>query len=351
MQQSGFLFKISPTDYITGASPIKWEPLNLEGDWRKYLPLEEKQYNFNFDSMSCTTFSALNVLETLVNFLMYNDKLTVAQLEFLNKNGYIENGKANFSDRFTAIMSGTKPEGNYFQNVMDSVRRDGLLPEKDFPFSGNSWAEYHDKTKITEEMKQKALKIKDILDFAYEWVELDPGSSCIYEALTQSPVQVAVTKENPGHAIMLPKIDFEFETYSPYLRPRSRTLAYAMKIQAKPKAPILPPTAKYKYFKESEVLGLKPELVKMLDKAREYAGIPFVINSGYRTLEHNEDVGGVGASSHILGEAVDLRARNSNEHFLITRGLILAGFTRISRKYPSHIHCDISKDKVQNVLF
>ena len=351
MQQSGFLFKISPTDYITGASPIKWEPLNEAGDWRKYLPLEEKQFNFKFDTMSCTTFSALNVLETLVNFLMWNDKLTVAQLESLNKLGYIENGKANFSDRFTAIMSGTTPQGNYFQNVLDSVRRDGLLPEKDFPFQGNSWAEYHHKTKITEEMRQKALKIKDILDFAYEWVELDPGSLNLSEALKQSPVQVAVTKENPAHAIMLPKMDYEFETYSPYLRPRSRSLGYAMKIQAKPKPKPTPTPSAWKYFKESEVVGLKKELVDMLDKARELAGIPFVINSGYRTVAKNAEVDGVEDSGHIKGEAVDLRARNSTEHFLITKGLLLAGFTRISRKYPLHIHCDISKDKAQNVLF
>lgn len=107
----------------------------------------------------------------------------------------------------------------------------------------------------------------------------------------------------------------------------------------------------YKYFKASEVLGLKPEFVKMLDKARELAGIPFHINSGYRTLAHNEDVGGVEDSSHTKGLAVDLRARNSNEHFLITKGLMLAGFTRISKKYPTHIHVDMDGDKVQNVLF
>jgi uncharacterized protein YcbK (DUF882 family) len=348
MIQTGFLFKINPTDYRTGASPINWDVLNMDGDWRMSLPLEEKQHNFKFDTMSCTTFSALNVIETFINFLMYNDKLAISQLEFLNENGYIVNGKANFSDRFTAIMSGTTKEGNYFQNVMDSVRKDGLLPEKDLSFGGSTWEEYHDKTQITEAMKTKSKKILEIFDFAYEWVVLSNSQTELFEAFKQSPIQVAVTKESPQHAIMLPKIDWEFETYIPYLRPRKRSIAYAIKIQVKPKKTT---TRKYKYFTEKEIVGLKPELVEKLDKARELAGIPFKITSGYRTAEHNSEVGGVDGSSHTKGEAVDIQALTSNQHFLITKALMDVGFTRISRKYPRHIHVDIAQDKPKNVLF
>lgn len=108
---------------------------------------------------------------------------------------------------------------------------------------------------------------------------------------------------------------------------------------------------KYKYFSPREIVGLKPELVELLDKARGLAGIPFVINSGYRTKDHNNEVGGIENSSHINGLAVDLRARNSNEHFLITKALFEAGFTRVSKKYPNHIHCDIDSTKTQEVLF
>lgn len=108
---------------------------------------------------------------------------------------------------------------------------------------------------------------------------------------------------------------------------------------------------KYKYFTEAEVKGLKEELVRMLDKARKIAGIPFIILSGYRDEQHNEDVGGVKDSAHTKGLAVDIRARNSREHFLITKGLYLAGFKRISRKYTGHIHTDIDPVKPQEVLF
>ena len=345
MQQTGFLYEFDPRDYITGASPLAWDIVNKDGDWRNWKPLDEKQYDIKFDTMSCTTFSALNVIETWVNWLMYNDKLTVAQLEELNKLGFIENGKFNASDRFTAIMSGTTQKGNYFPSVWNSIKTDGLLPEKDFPYGGNNWNEYHNKSLITEAMKTKAKKILDILEFAYEWTPVTETSIELSEALKQAPVQVAVTKEAPQHAIMLMKMDWEFETYPPFLRPRNRTIAYAMKAQVKAKK------AKYKYFTEKEVFGLKEKLVNMLDEAREIAGIPFAINSGYRTLEHNAEIGGVENSSHTLGLAVDLRARNSTEHFKITKALLQVGFSRISRKYPNHIHCDIDDSKPQEVLF
>lgn len=62
----------------------------------------------------------------------------------------------------------------------------------------------------------------------------------------------------------------------------------------------------WKYFKDKEVVGLKKELVDMLDLARGIAGIPFVINSGYRSVEKNDEVGGVEGSSHIKGFAADI---------------------------------------------
>lgn len=350
MKQSGFLYKLNPTDYITGSSPIVWESLNNTADWRDYLPAEEKQHNFSFDTMSCTTFSALNVIETLVNFLIAQKKLDDTKLKEL---GCIKNGKAEFSDRFTAIMSGTMRNGNYFQSVMDSVRRDGLLPEADLPFGGNTWDEYHDKTKITEAMKAKALKIKDILDFAYEWVVVSSTSIELFEALKQSPIQVAVTKQNPTHAIMLPKMDYEFETYKPYLRTRARDIAYAMKIQVKPKALQAPTPSlnrKYKYFSDKEVIGLKHELVAMLDLAREKAGIPFKINSGLRSADKNKDVGGVSNSAHTRGYAADIACTSSANRWKIIKAGLDVGFKRIGDG-ETFVHLDCDPTLPQEVIW
>ena len=51
---------------------------------------------------------------------------------------------------------------------------------------------------------------------------------------------------------------------------------------------------------------MNPDFLRKLDKARGIAGIPFRINSGYRTEAHNRKVGGVNDSAHLKGLAVDI---------------------------------------------
>ena len=73
---------------------------------------------------------------------------------------------------------------------------------------------------------------------------------------------------------------------------------------------IMQPT--YKYFKPSEVVGLKPELCEKLDAARGLAGVPFSITSGFRTPAENVAVGGVPNSAHLKGEAADLKCSDAS---------------------------------------
>lgn len=105
------------------------------------------------------------------------------------------------------------------------------------------------------------------------------------------------------------------------------------------------PTQTYKYFKESEIKGLSPALVEMLDKARGLAGIPFVITSGLRTEERNETVGGVKDSAHLKGLAVDLLVKDSVAGGKILLGLVGAGFKRFGFYEDGHIHVDIDDTK------
>ena len=86
-------------------------------------------------------------------------------------------------------------------------------------------------------------------------------------------------------------------------------------------------------------------LLGRLDKARERAGVPFQINSGYRCAVHNEEVGGSSTSSHLDGCAVDIACNTSKHRHAILRGLIEAGFTRIGiGKTFIHADLDLSKD-------
>lgn len=112
------------------------------------------------------------------------------------------------------------------------------------------------------------------------------------------------------------------------------------------------PMQTYKYFKPKEIVNLNPEFVAMLDSARGFSGIPFVISSGYRTTLENKLVGGVQGSTHTLGLAVDVVADTSEKRFKIVSGAIKAGFTRIG-VYNGHCHLDKGSfpDFPQNVLW
>lgn len=57
---------------------------------------------------------------------------------------------------------------------------------------------------------------------------------------------------------------------------------------------------------------VKRELIVMLNAIRSRYGKPIVVNSGYRSPEHNAEVGGVKNSYHTLGLAADIRPLNEN---------------------------------------
>lgn len=105
------------------------------------------------------------------------------------------------------------------------------------------------------------------------------------------------------------------------------------------------------YFTDNEVEGLHEDFVRQLEKARQIAGVPFVITSGFRTPEKNQSIAGaVHDSAHLEGLAVDLSVVNATARFLIAKAAIIAGFTRIGI-YSAHIHIDASKTLPQNVMW
>jgi zinc D-Ala-D-Ala carboxypeptidase len=116
----------------------------------------------------------------------------------------------------------------------------------------------------------------------------------------------------------------------------------------------------FKYFTLSEFAckcgrchlnKIDPLLIMGLDKAREIAGTPFVITSGYRCTGHNAQVGGAPTSSHLIGLAADIATGGSFERrFRILFGLLGAGFNRIGIA-NGFIHADIDRTKAQGVVW
>ncbi len=114
-----------------------------------------------------------------------------------------------------------------------------------------------------------------------------------------------------------------------------------------------------KYFSEKEfnrctpscsLQDMKQEFMNKLDKLRELAGIPLVINSAFRTIQYEKSKGRNGTSSHVLGVAIDIRCNDSQNRFKVLEGALKLGFKRIGVA-NSFIHLDISKKHAQNVIW
>ena len=92
------------------------------------------------------------------------------------------------------------------------------------------------------------------------------------------------------------------------------------------------------------------EFLAALDDARALAGVPFVINSGFRCEAYNKARGHSTTSSHQLGLAADIAARDSTTRFAIIDALINVGFSRIGVR-KDFIHVDLDRDKDTRVMW
>jgi len=181
-----------PQDYILGStSPL--QIIRAIKNWEIYLPKEESQRNDVEDFLICTTMSALHNLESNLNYLMATNQLWDEALNFFHNNGYIQDGSFKLSDRFNAKLNGTESyRGNYQNVVGDCLRRDGILPEKDWPVRNDMrWTEYYSNIPIN--LFAKARKALWFLNIQYQWV---PRSN-FKSILPLSPIQVA-TAVCPG---------------------------------------------------------------------------------------------------------------------------------------------------------
>lgn len=214
MQNTGLLEsqELNAKDYrFGGMTAMQGPELLASGDWTPYLPTKELQKRDGLETMACVTFSALNCLETLSNFLTLN---------------------WNKSDRFTAKMSGTSMRGNYFHAVAESIRLHGIVDEELWPFEGATWEAFY--AEIPERICDVAKGILEDWDIRWQWVETDN----LREALKYGPIQIGVNawpKPRPNglyddggtvkrnHAVMLYNATDEYyEIYDNYPRDKKQ---------------------------------------------------------------------------------------------------------------------------------
>ena len=192
------------TDWAGGTIP--YEVRNPSGDWESHLPLEEWQLIDGVDLMACVTFAELSSCETQVK------QQTGQQI--------------NFSDRFTATMSGTTQQGNWLWKVGDSIRKDGLVLESDWPVVRPlQWTTYY--TPPTIEVVNKGKVSLEQYSTNYEFIDFTK-ESLIYH-LKHAPIIVII----PGHAILNFKTTEQiikyFDSYSPFIK-ETQSVSSAMKL-------------------------------------------------------------------------------------------------------------------------
>lgn len=240
VKQTGLIYvPPRPTDYLSGTLPYE---IRLEdGDWKDYLPQNEEQYLFaKFDTKSCVSFSALNCLEMQLNKMLETHS-THDSIKWLYDQGYVFDGnKVNFSDRYTAITSGTTERGNTLVKVADTIREYGLIPEDFLPMGGNSFEEYHGAT-IDILMKAKGKEFLNKFEVGYEWVFWngdnnidDYEEEAIEKALKHTPLQLAVPIP-AGHALSMPSRKYFFDTYYPFYKKVNKPIQVGFKLIIVPK--------------------------------------------------------------------------------------------------------------------
>lgn len=114
-----------------------------------------------------------------------------------------------------------------------------------------------------------------------------------------------------------------------------------------------------KYFSPAEFLRCKPscsikqmdeEFLSLLDKVREKAGIPLVLNCAYRSREWDLAKGRSDNSAHTRGKAVDIRCNTNANRYKIVKAALDCGITRIGVG-KSYIHLDNDGSLSQNVIW
>lgn len=231
---------IPGTHILGGYNGVPSEPINTVGIWTPYLPSDERQHSLYFDTAACVTYSALNVIETVLNYKIDHKLISTENYKWLKDNGYLdENDKVNFSDRHIAKLSGTTKEGNYLHIVIESIKEWGLVPEAVWNYPRDQRTPVFDRAEYYKTIPQsvkniglefkKRFKIEAELEYKRNWTE----------ALKYSPIQVVVyawpkpengiyprVDNNQNHAIIKIEGNNIYDTYRPHIKTLAENYNY-----------------------------------------------------------------------------------------------------------------------------
>ena len=174
---------ILPTDYIQGWFKIPSEVLCENGQWDEWLPSVELQRRNDIETAACVRYTTLNAIEILQK----------------RKYGII----ADYSERYTSILTGDNIKGTTPNKVADAIRKKGLISEYLLPFddSVHNRKEYFSPSPLPNNLTEIGTGWIKKWDFRHEWVfkpNYDDKIERLKTALKFSPVGIGVQAWTEG---------------------------------------------------------------------------------------------------------------------------------------------------------
>ena len=104
------------------------------------------------------------------------------------------------------------------------------------------------------------------------------------------------------------------------------------------------------FCKHGDITNVSPVLKDKIKMVEADIGEEIEATSVYRCPECNAAAGGTPGSTHLIGLAIDISARNSSLKFKLIEALIKRGFTRLGVG-KNFIHADLDPNKAQCVVW
>lgn len=169
-----------PKAYVLGgAVELPKVILQENGQWDKFLPVYEPQFNEFFDSFGCTIWGSENGVE------IYEKRLTGIE--------------KNYSERFNYILAKIKPPGADPHEVLECIRERGLIADALLPMTPTmKFDEFLRPNPMTADLLEEGMKFPYELKHQYLWpvgktLTPDERKTILKEYLKYSPILISVT--------------------------------------------------------------------------------------------------------------------------------------------------------------
>lgn len=202
---SGVLLGQQKTDWILGAnSPLGLQVRVSDKNWKPFTSQHEIQvynvgYSDSYDTSLCTQYSATDVIEHIINWDLENNEVPLVIKDWLQKEGYLVNGRLEISERLGGANSEMTPSGTYLYKAANAIKNFGIVPQSKLPLA-KSFVDNINPNLISEDVYALGRKSKEYITINWNWVSKDDVS----EALKDSPL-MATVKYADGEGILKPQ--------------------------------------------------------------------------------------------------------------------------------------------------